>query len=166
MADDPRIEQRGAQPYAAIRTRVTMTQVSSACPPLISQVSGWLDNKGIAASGPPFFRYRAFDGEHVVVDVGFPVEKTVAGDDRVRTGSFPAGRYAVLTHTGHYSGLPAATGRLLAWGQQQGLRWDTSPDERDWAARIEWYPTDPMAEPDPKKWVTEIAILLKGDSAR
>jgi effector-binding domain-containing protein len=162
MVSEPRIEQRGAQPYAAIRTRVTMAQVPTACPPLISQVSGWLDSRRIVAPGPAFFRYATFDGEHVVVDVGFPIRESVAGDDRVRTGTFPAGRYATLVHTGHYSGLAEATGRLLAWGRQQGLRWDASSDEREWAARIEWYPTDPMAEPDPQKWVTELAIQLKG----
>jgi len=162
MNESPRIEQRAAQPYAAIRTRVTMAQIPDACPPLIGQVLEWLRSRGLSPSGPPFFRYAAFEGEHEVIDVGFPVARALdQGDGRVSVGVFPAGRYLTVKHWGHYSGIGNATKALLAHGEAQGLVWDASADGSQWAARIEWYPTDPMAEPDPAKWLTELAILLR-----
>jgi len=162
MTEAPRIEQREAQPYAAIRTRVTMAQIPEACPPLIGQVAEWLGSRGLSPSGPPFFRYAAFEGEHEVIDVGFPMARAPeVGDGRVTIGVFPAGRYLSLRYWGHYSGIGGATKALLAHGDAEGVAWDASADGSQWGARIEWYPTDPMAEPDPAKWLTEIAIRLR-----
>ena len=162
----PRLEHRDAQPFAAIRARMAMTKVPTEAPPLIQRVLDWMASKGVQPAGPLFFRYPTFDGDDVVVDVGFPVDRPLQADgDGIVTGVLPAGRYAVAVLRGDYSGIPAATGRLLDWGRANGVAWDASPDGREWASRIEWYPTDPHEEPDPQKWETELAIRVK-DGAR
>jgi effector-binding domain-containing protein len=111
MITEPKLEQRAEQPYAAIPIRVTMSQIGSVCPPLVGEVFGWLGKHGVAPKGAPFFRYLVIDmaGE-LEMEVGVPVATAVAGDDRVKGGVFPAGRYATLVHTGPYPALEGATG--------------------------------------------------------
>jgi hypothetical protein len=63
----------------------------------------------------------------------------------VLTGDLPAGRYAVLWHTGHPNGLVDATRSLLDRTAEQGLAWDvtTTPDGDRWASRLEIYHDEP-----------------------
>ncbi|HEX5296790.1 MAG TPA: GyrI-like domain-containing protein [Streptosporangiaceae bacterium] len=86
------------------------------------------------------------------------------GDDLVVAGVLPAGRYATVTHTGHPSELVEVTGALLDWGAEQRLTWDMSPsgDGERWGARLEFYLTDPVEEPDMSKWQTQLAFRLAG----
>jgi effector-binding domain-containing protein len=94
------------------------------------------------------------------IEVGIPVETPVTGDGPVSSGLLPAGRYAVVTHTGPYDGLVSANAALLAWAEENGIAWQMSDDGKMWGARIEWYETDPAEEPDPQKWETELAFLV------
>jgi effector-binding domain-containing protein len=161
MMSEPSLQQRGAQPYAAIRIRIPQSQISSACPPLLGEVFAWLAVQGLAPAGPPFFRYARMEPDAETIDVGVPLARKVAvADDRVRTGLLPAGRYAVLTYTGPYTGVPQAAQRLMSWGSEQGLKWATSTEDQE-MLYIESYVTDPMREPDPQKWITELMNLVQ-----
>jgi len=158
---EPSLQQRGAMPYAAIRIRIPQSQISSACPPLIGEVLAWLAARGLEPAGSPFFRYARMEPDAETIDVGVPLaRKTTVADDRVRTGLLPAGRYAVLRYTGPYTGVPQAAQRLMAWGPQQGLKWAMSAEDQEMLF-IEFYVTDPMREPDPQKWVTELVNLVQ-----
>jgi hypothetical protein len=66
--------------------------------------------------------------------------------------------------TGHPDGLLGATASLLKWADEQKLTWDVrqTPDGERWAARLEIYETDPVAEPDMTKWTTQLAFRLSG----
>lgn len=163
MMTNPKVEERPGRPYAGIRARVTMEELSSAVPPLWPEVFGWLGQRGAEPAGPPFLRYYIveMDGE-LEVEAGVPTAASVAGDGRVAPGLLPAGRYAVLVHTGSPEGLVAATAELLRWGAEQGLSWQA--DGERWGGRIEWYLTDPAQEPDRGKWRTEVAFLVANDN--
>jgi len=163
MSSTPTIEQRASQPYVAIPAAVTVPEVGEVLPPLIGELDGWLAARAAEPVGAPFFKYNLIHMDRdLQVEVGMPVPAELAGDDRVRPGVLPAGRYAVLIHTGPYDGVVDACRRLLQWGDEQGLAWDMSQTEdgERWGARIEAYPTDPEAEPDPQRWVTELAFRL------
>jgi effector-binding domain-containing protein len=162
MPAAPQIETRAAQPYAAIRARVTMAELSG-LGARFGEVFAWLDARGVVPAGAPFWRYNVIDMAHELeVDVAVPVDAAVGGDGRVVSGVLPAGRYATLTHVGHPSELYGITGVLLDWAAAQGLTWDMSPGEEGerWGARLETYLTDPSEEPDMSKWVTELAFRL------
>ena len=133
----------------------------------------WLAANGIPPAGPPFVRYLVIDsGARLRVDLGVPVAGPVtaavtgpaSSNGRVRSGVLPAGRYAVLRHTGPYDGLVAASAALEKWAAGRGVEfdaWDT-PDGRAWRSRVEHYLTDPSAEPDPAKWETDVAFMTSG----
>jgi effector-binding domain-containing protein len=162
MSAAPEIVTRAAQPYAAVRARVTMAELSG-LGARFGEVFAWLGARGLAPAGAPFFRYNVIDmARELEVDVGVPVAAAVDGDGNVVSGVLPAGRYATLTHVGHPSELYGITGTLLDWAAGQGLTWDMSPGEEGerWGARLETYLTDPSEEPDMSKWVTELAFRL------
>ena len=62
-------------------------------PGLHPEVRRWLDKAGVPIAGDPFFKYNAIDMAHELeVEVGFPVERTVVGDECVLAGVIPPGR--------------------------------------------------------------------------
>ena len=129
MDDAPEIVQRAAQPYAGISAWVTMAAVGSVAD-RIPEIFGWLGGRGVAPAGAPFFRYHVIDMERqLLVEAGLPVASPVDDDGQVRGGTLPAGRFAVMTHTGAPDTLMAATSALLDWAQERGLAFDVSDTE-------------------------------------
>lgn len=160
MTESPAIETRVEQPYAAISVTVPMTELGSTVPPLTGQVIDWLAVRDIAVAGPPFWRYVVIDMEaELELETGFPTPSVVQGDEQVRTGVLPAGRYATVVHTGHPDTLVSATRDLLEWAAERDLQWDTDGDR--WGCRLEEYLSDPAEVPDMSQWQTRLAFRLR-----
>jgi effector-binding domain-containing protein len=163
MISEPKVEERAAQPYVAVRTRVPMPNWGHLLPGLWGEVFGWLDRQGVEPAGPPLIRYLVIEMQtELEIDVGVPVARALASDGRITADVLPAGRYATLVYTGDYAGLVGATAALLDWGAAQGLAWDSHPGPRgdEFGARFESYLTDPQEEPDPAQWQTELAMRV------
>jgi hypothetical protein len=92
--DEPRIEERGAPPYAAIKALATMEELGTVLPGLHPEVRSWLEQRGVAPSGPPFFKYNVIDMERQLeVEVGRPITaSSLDGDERVLVGVLPRPR--------------------------------------------------------------------------
>ena len=170
----PLLQNRAAQPYIAIPLTVSDAELGKAWPEVFAEVTAWARQHGLEAHGAPFLRYRTTVGDasgRLAVEVGLPVAPgsnerlaaDLAADPRVRDGVLPPGTYATLVHTGSRAGLRAATAQLLAWGEANGVAWHRSDDSRaeHWEAHVESRLTDPVVEPDPAHWQTEVAILIK-----
>lgn len=164
MITEPKLEDRNAQHYVGIRSQVTMQKLAAAIDRL-GEVFTWLASKGVAPTGAPFVRYLVIDMEaKLEIDVAWPVASTMTGEGDIIADALPAGRYVTLLYAGDYSNLVGVVAELLAWAEKKGLVWDkwpTSPRGEGWRARIETYLTNPAEEPDPQKWQTELAFLLK-----
>jgi effector-binding domain-containing protein len=90
----------------------------------IPEIFGSLGARGIAPAGPPFFRYHVIDMEgQLQVEAGVPVASAVEDDNDIRARTLPAGRFAVMTHSGAPDTLMAATASLLEWADARGLAW-------------------------------------------
>jgi effector-binding domain-containing protein len=158
----PEIAERAVQPYAGISRWVTMSAVGSVAD-RIPEIFGWLSARGITPAGPPFFRYHVIDMERqLLVEAGVPVASAAEDDGEIRGGTLPAGRFAVMTHTGAPETLMAATAALLHWAEARGVGWDVSQADagEKWGCRLEFYLTDPAEQPDTSKWQTELAFRL------
>jgi effector-binding domain-containing protein len=164
MISIPEIEQRAGQPYVAIHKNVHMNNVPSELPPLIPEVSAWVEKNKLTPAGPVFFLYRSMDKNYeLVTEVGIPVKEQVPGDNRVIGGEFPAGKYAVITYTGDYNHIKDAHRALEKWITENGLKEKKPPEANgstNWGVLAEFYITDPKTEPDPEKWKTEIVFLV------
>ena len=155
MLTAPMFEDRRSQPYAGIAVRVPMNELGAVVPPLIPEIVDWLGRRGIEPAGPPFFRYRVINmAGSLEIEAAVPAAGVAAGDDRVRSGSLPAGRYVTAVHTGYPDDRVNGTAELLAWAEANGVTWQVadSADGEVWAARLEFYLTDPRQEPDIAKW--------------
>ncbi len=71
-----------------------------------------------------------------------------------------AGDYGVVRYTGPYDTLFEVNAVLVGWAKERGVVWDaeTGPAGDRFAARVEYYHTDPAQNPDPATWVSEVMI--------
>ena len=165
MSQEPKIEERAARHYAGIQATVPMDGISAAVDQAFPELFGWLAGTGTAPAGPPFIRFLVIDMEALLqLELGVPVAGPVPESGRIRPGVLPAGRYAVLRHTGNYDGLIDANAALQRWAQDHGLDFDVTdtPEGSAWGSRLEEYITDPSKEPDPAKWETDVAYRIRG----
>ena len=161
MISEPKIETRDELPYVSIHAHVAREEIGDILPPLVPEVFGWLEANQVAPAGAPFFRYLGFSSDGKMdTEVGVPVAKAVAGSGRVSAGSFPAGRYAVVIHTGPYHEVGSAHMALMDWGEKNGIAWNQSADGSRWGVHVEFYITEPENEIDPATFETEVAFLL------
>lgn len=160
MLSEPTIVEKPAQPYAAIALTVAQPEVAQKAPPLIGDVFDWIAEQGGQGAGPVFFNYVNFlPGGRMEMHVGVPTATLMQGDERVVTGTLPAGRYAAATLTGPYDELYRANGALHQWGRAHGHTF--SGEEKDGsllgATRLEIYHSDPDVIPP----VTEVAFRIR-----
>ncbi len=165
MITEPRLEHRPAQRYAAIRTSLPIP-FGSYLGPLWKEVDDWLQQKGITSTGPALIRYLTTDmSKELDMDIGFAVEGTFPGDERVITDVLPEGEYATLLYTGPYKGkgIYKATVALLDWAKANQVTWNTTRKDGTewWNGRVEFYLSDPAREKDTKKYRTELAFLVR-----
>jgi effector-binding domain-containing protein len=162
MLSEPRIIERGAQPYLAIR-KIVGIPFGTVASKTVSELRRRMRKRGIENVDAPFFRYNIVDMPTALeIDFGAPTAVEESGDEAMVGGILPAGRYAFLTHTGPYTGLMKANGALLDWIAAAGLKLDVrgSPAGDVFGCRLEIYPTDPKVEKDRSKWVTGLAFKL------
>lgn len=158
----PRIVDRTARPYAAVRALVTMENIA-AIAHRIPEVIGRLAALGVEPAGPPFLRYNVIDmTRQLDIEAGVPVAGAVVNDGDLFSAVLPAGRFVTYTHVGSPAGLVGATALLLDWALAAGLRWDVTPTERGdrWGCRMEIYRTDPRTQPDSTRWETDLEFRL------
>ncbi len=156
------VVQREAIPYAAIAIAVPMERLATAGP-LNGVVFDWLAQHHVAPVGPPFWKYNVIDmAGQLQLEVGVATATPATADDRVSVGELPAGRYLETTYHGHPDGLLQATSDLLAYADAQGLTFDKadSPTGERWAARLEYYLSDPDDQPDMAQWDTTLSFKL------
>lgn len=161
MIGKPKLENRKAQPCLGIRARVAAKDLGRLLPGLHNQLADWMATKSIEPVGHPFFRYLVIDLENgLEVEVGVPVAEGTKGAGDIREIVIPAGCYATLLHTGHFSGLRDAARVLLEWAEQNNIVWQRAEFETGevWECRLETY-LNVGLEKDPEKWQTELAFL-------
>lgn len=159
MLSEPQFTTREPQPYAAIRVTAEQGRVGEVAAPLLGEVMGWLQAKGIEPVGAPFFNYTGMRGQTMDMEVGWPIAKSAPGDGRVVTGTLPGGRYVTVRYTGHYDGLRGAHEALHEWLAGRGTPAAVAA-ETGRQTLLEIYETNPDTEPDPSTWVTAIAFKL------
>jgi effector-binding domain-containing protein len=158
----PKLVDREAQPYVAIRERVSIP-FGPAIDKAMPEIAGWLAAKGVQKFGPAIFKYNIINMPDLEIEFGFTPEQTLEGDVRVISAMLPAGKYATVTYFGHYDDLIHVTGLLVAWGRYNNVEWDSTArsDGEHFVSRFELYPNGPMDEPDPQKWETQIFIKVR-----
>jgi len=160
IVEGPRVEERPQTATLGIRESVPFRTMLSHRDRLLAELVAWLNERGIEPTGHFFLRLHVVDMAGMMdIEVGVEAE-AAASDDRVRVGTLPAGRYALLDYR---ATSLAANGMLRDWVSEQGLHLDLeqTPAGEAFAARCEVYITDPRAERRKTQWVVQLAFLLR-----
>lgn len=159
----PKLVDREATHYAAVTAEVRMP-FDAQIGPLMGEAESYLQSAGVEGFGPAMFKYDVIDMPRLEMQFGFVTAGAVAGNERVKPGTLPAGRYVTVTYVGPYDDLESVTAVVIGWARQKGIEWDSTegPEGERFASRIEIYHNGPMDEPDPQKWETEIWIKTRG----
>lgn len=157
----PRIINCPAQPVLVQHAALRMDQLDSSGLACLDAVQAWMDQQGIAATGPGFFRYDLINmAGQMGMAFGYPVTPGTSGQGDILAETLPAGCYISVLHHGHPEELYDATIMLIEWSKVRQVHWDveeTAAGDR-FAARMEIFN---RAEGDPSDdWITEIRIRL------
>lgn len=157
----PGIDHRPARQYVGLRIITPFEGMFAQTDKLFKELRQWVNGQGLADQGPYFLRYHVIDMKGLMdVEAGFVVTSAQRGDERVKSGVLPAGRYAHLTYSRY-----ALRGNqaLSIWVKAQQLdadRADTAQGEA-FGCRYEAYLTDYRTEPRKTKWQVDLAIRLR-----
>lgn len=163
MITEPKLEDRAAQFTVGIRAQVPMQKLPEVIPQLIDETAAWLDEQDATPAGAPYIRYHVINMEEFLdIEIGFPVETALMGDDRVQASIIPAGRYGTLIYTDVSKGIES-NAALIGWAREKGIEWDAWDAETGhaFASRIEYLLDGPDDDPNPANWRTEVAIRLQ-----
>jgi effector-binding domain-containing protein len=155
---------RKKQPYLAIRSRLFKRQIHKQAQLFLPEVRKFMEEQGIPYTGPSFFRYNTISptGE-MDIEFGHFTDKLYSGSGPVRAGILPAGSFMSVTWTGHYNRLSDVNAMLMGWAKMTGVEWDCASTEAGtfFGCRIDIFHRSMRNEPNPDKWETEVAIMLK-----
>lgn len=162
ILDGPAIVSRPEQHYLGIRTVTPFRGMLAVRDRLMAEL---YDRLGARATGNSFLRLHVIDmAGPMDLEVGVLTGNAGDGDDRVRPGVLPAGRYATLTYV---SQARRANRTLLEWARDTGVRldrWDEPAGDR-FACRYEEYLTDPRTERMKTRWEVGLNIRVVDGSA-
>jgi effector-binding domain-containing protein len=136
---------------ASVRETVARDDITEAMGQAFQAVREALEKQGVEAAGSLFARWHSF-GDSVDMEAGVMVKTPIAPDGEVKPSELPGGPAAIAVHAGPYEGLSRTYDAVSAWLARTGRESNGGP----W----EIYLTDPSAEPDPAKWLTEIIYPL------
>ncbi|MEU8663476.1 GyrI-like domain-containing protein [Actinoplanes philippinensis] len=145
IVEGPAVVTKPERLTAGIRTVTAFRGMFAVRDKLMDELFERLDDWGVDF-GPVFFRLHVVNMQGAMdVEVGAVTAEPVRGDDRIRPGILPAGRYAALTYVNHGR---RANGTLIDWARDRGLSFDCAEDPGGdaFACRYEAYLTDPRTE--------------------
>jgi effector-binding domain-containing protein len=152
MTPEPEIRELTAQPAAVEQAVTDAAGMAATVDRAFPALFGRLEELGVRPAGPPFIRYLR-TGQRLEIQLGVPVPAELEELDETQRAHLPAGRIAVLRHTGPYQGLEDAFEQLQAWVQERG--------EAVAGPYWEAYVTDPRSEPDSANWITDLHLPLR-----
>jgi len=160
MITEPKISFHDERMYVGIRVKTPFIGMFATVDKLLEEMRNWVKVHGIADEGPFFLRYHVIDMEDMMdIELGFIVQETQEGDDRVKPNVLPKGRYASLTYSRY---AMRGNKALIGWIKDNNIRIDRWNDKEGdaFACRYEAYLTDYRIEPRKKAWNVELAIKL------
>jgi effector-binding domain-containing protein len=158
-ASTPVIDQRPETDYLGIRIQTPFRGMFRHIDAITKELANWFMAQAITPAGPPFLRYHVIDMQgEMDMEYAIPVEAAMAGDERIRPATLPAGRYVSLIYSG--SGMQGNKA-LIEWARAHHLQFDRWDNEKGdvFRARYERYLTDPKIEH--RKTLRDVEVAIK-----
>jgi len=114
------LKQQPAQPVLSVRTTTSVADLPSVMGNAYMTIFQHLAGLGKQPAGSPFVTYYNMDMNNLDIEIGYPVEGSVAGAGEVRATEIPAETVAMCEYTGPYQEMPPAYDALQAWVEEHG----------------------------------------------
>lgn len=125
---------------------------------MLPKVGAYAITHNVTMAGPPFILYHKWDEENnaVIFSCCVPTNsKIISNDENILTGKLESFKAVKSVLKGDYSNLKEA------WETTMNYIADQNLVMVEGGARLETYLTDPMKEPNPENWVTEIYVEIE-----
>jgi effector-binding domain-containing protein len=121
-----------ARLVATVRVTTQPDRMAQAFGEALPAVVRYLKSEGVEPAGPGFGIFHEYDSQRVVMDVGFPISRSVRGDGRVAPQELDAATFAVTWHHGSYRTIGEAHRAIEAWAGEHGREMAGPPWEVYW----------------------------------
>ncbi len=148
MSHEVRIVQLPARRVAALRANASSAELGEKFAELFPAVFGHLTEQGVSEFGAVCAVYHTMDAEQMELSAGIEIGPEVEPASPLEVVELEAGEAAQVDHFGPYDQLYQAHEAVMPFLTAQGRSPARGPIER--------YITDPEAEPDASKWLTEV----------
>ena len=127
MAYDVTVRDLKSQLFAAVRAKTTINKVTEKVVQLLGETAEYLKEQGIEPTGPGFGVYYEVGAVVVDVEVGYPVDVEVIGNERVHSGSLPEVKAAITTYQGPHNNMPEAHRAVHMWMHENDVKASEHP---------------------------------------
>jgi effector-binding domain-containing protein len=148
------------RPYLGIRFETPFGGMFALATKALKELRKWARDQAVPEEGPYLLRYYHCDMKDIMdVEVGLMTASRLAGDERIRPGSLPAGRFATLIYRGN--GL-RGNQALMKWAKDQGVTFEPLVEGavESYTCRYEAYLTDYRVESRKLLWDVELSIKI------
>ena len=152
------ITQHGGGYYIYNTTSCKISDLANKMKEMMPKVGMYAMNNNIKMAGAPFTNYHKWDEENNAVMFSCCVpttEKVISSEPDILTGLLKPFKAVKTTLKGDYSNLKEA------WEAASKYIKNNNLEELHNSSALEVYQTDPMSEPNPANWITEIYIAVK-----
>lgn len=163
IVEAPKLEEKLVQHTIGIRELIPSKTIAAAIPRLLAKTRKLLAGAGLDVPGKPFFRFHSINmAVQYDIEVGYLCDTPAMIIEGLIQNFFPPGKYVTLKYAGKNRGYQGNKA-LIEWARANGHdqdRWDTELGDT-FRSRFEVYVSDIDNEEDHRKWVKEVAILVK-----
>jgi len=125
---------------------------------MLPKVGAYALTHNVTMAGPPFILYHKWDEENdaVIFSCCVPTNsKMISDEPGILTGQLKSFRTVKTVLKGNYDNLRSA------WEATMKYIADNNLEMIEAGPMLETYLTDPMSQPNPAKWITEIYVAVK-----
>ena len=134
------------QRIASVRAKTTINKVTSKVTQLLQETADYLQSIGVEPTGPGIGVYYEVGTFLVDVEVGYPVDVEVEGNERVQANELPGGKCAVATYKGPHEEIADAHRAVHSWMHDNDIK--------------------ATGEPAREVYLTDLRDLGEGDECR
>jgi effector-binding domain-containing protein len=116
------ILEKPQQPTLHIRTITRVEDLPRLIGESYGKMADYLKELGGFLSDVPYVAYFNMDMQHLDVEIGFPVSKSLPGKEDIQAGFIPAGKIVFCMYRGAYSKMEPVYTEMLKWIQDNNYK--------------------------------------------
>lgn len=152
------VTEHGGGFYLYNSTSCKMDEFKTKMVEMMTKIGVFVEKNNVAMAGAPFVMYHKWDEENnaVMFSCCAPTtSRVITTESDILTGKMKPFKAVKTTLKGDYENLKEAWETAMKYIPDNGLEFTES------GPMIEAYLTDPMTEPNPANWITEIYLAVK-----